>query len=81
MIPDQTNQRVWPVVVFLATVLVLLCLIIKMFLVAEVTRKELDKTKNLVKNRLVRAIRTEIETIGAGAAMPEFNRETKQRPG
>ena len=52
-----------------------------MFLVAEVTRKEPDKTKNLIKNRLVRAIRTEIETIGAGAAMPEFNRETKQRLG
>ena len=34
---EETNQRVWPVVVFVATVMVLLCLIIKMFLVTEVS--------------------------------------------
>ena len=48
-------------------------------LVDEVTRKELDKTKKLEKNKLIKAIRNEIETIGAGATMPDFDRETKQR--
>jgi len=33
--PDHTNH--WPVVVFVATVIVLLCLIIKMFILAEVS--------------------------------------------
>ena len=51
------------------------------FVVTEVTKKESDKAKKLAKHRLVKAIRTEIESIGPGAAMPEFNRETNQRPG
>lgn len=49
------------------------------FLVTEVTRKESDKARKLVKIKLVKAIRTEIETAGAGDLMPEFNRDTKQR--
>lgn len=49
------------------------------FLVTEVTRKESDKGKKLVKTKLVKAIRDEIETVGAGELMPEFDRETKQR--
>lgn len=48
-------------------------------LVAELTRKETDQVKKRARVKLVKAMRNEIDGIGAGAAMPEFNRETKQR--
>lgn len=49
------------------------------FVVTEMSKKGSDKAKKLAKNRLVKAIRTGIESIGPGAAMPEFNRGTNQR--
>jgi len=48
-------------------------------LAAELTRKESDQAKKRFRNKLVKVMRTEIEEAGAGAAMPEFNRETRQR--
>lgn len=48
-------------------------------LIGELTRKDTDQTKKRARTKLVKAMRTEIEEAGAGAAMPEFNRETKQR--
>ena len=35
--PEHSKEKIWPVVVFVATVLVLVCLIIKMFLVEDVS--------------------------------------------
>lgn len=48
-------------------------------LVAELTRKDTDQVKKRERNKLVKALRTEIDEMGAGSAMPEFNRETRQR--
>ncbi len=46
---------------------------------AELTRKETEQVKKRLRNKLVKAMRAEIGQAGAGAAMPEFNRETRQR--
>ncbi len=48
-------------------------------LITELTRKDGDQTKKRARTKLIRTMRTEIEEAGAGAAMPEFNLETKQR--
>lgn len=48
-------------------------------LVAELGRKSTDQVKKRQRNKLVKAMRQEIDETGAGAAMPEFNRETRQR--
>jgi len=50
-------------------------------LIAELTRKDTEQVKTRAGNKLVKTIRAEIATIGAGDAMPEFNRLTKQRCG
>lgn len=49
-------------------------------LIAQLTRKETERVKKNIRNKLVKVMQIEIETIGAGTAMPEFNRETRQRP-
>ena len=48
-------------------------------LVAERTRKETGEAKRRHRNKLVKAMRTEIETTGPGAVIPEFDRVTRQR--
>lgn len=48
-------------------------------LIAELTRKDADHAKKRARTKLIKAMRTEIEEAGAGAAMPAFDRETRQR--
>ena len=47
--------------------------------VSRLTRKESDRMKTRWRNLLAKSIRTQIAEIGAGDAMPEFNRVTIQR--
>ena len=48
-------------------------------LVAELTRKDTDPVKKRQRNKLVKGMRNEIDEAGAGSAMPEFDRDTRQR--
>ena len=48
-------------------------------LVTELTQKESNQTKKLVRTKLVKAMSTEITETGAGDAMPSFDRETRQK--
>ena len=48
-------------------------------LLDEKTRARQSRSISLARSKLIKAIRVEINEIGAGDAMPQFDRETKQR--
>ena len=48
-------------------------------ILAENTAGKPPKSVTSLRSKLVKAIRTEIDEIGPGDAMPAFNRETRQR--
>lgn len=48
-------------------------------LVSESTKNHTDLRKKRARTQLIKTIRAEIENYGAGAAMPKFDRETRQR--
>lgn len=50
-----------------------------LLLIEEETSSKPARSRSLARSNLVKAIRSEINALGAGQAMPEFNRETKQR--
>ena len=53
----------------------------KMLLLIEAAVAGLSQTAaTRYRNAVIRMVRSEIAAIGPGAAMPEFNRETRQRP-
>ena len=48
-------------------------------LLDEKTRGRQSRSISLARSKLIKTIRVEINQIGAGDAMPQFDRETKQR--
>ena len=52
----------------------------KMLLVVEAESRDIPAaTKSRLQNQVLKAIRNEIDKIGAGTAMPDFKNETRQR--
>lgn len=51
-----------------------------MVLIEHITSDRSDRLKAAVRKRLLEHARKEIESLGAGAKIPQFNQKTKQRP-